>query len=95
MCGLRKIAQFFGKFGHLTLPDPLNYINFVTQPDPTHGSTRPVSISAPDPAPHGELGMAPAPYLHCRARSDVTSIMVYALETARTLHARRLVDYQN
>jgi len=32
--------NFFGKFGHLTRPDP-------TQPDPTRGSTRPVCSSKP------------------------------------------------
>ena len=35
-----KIAQFFGKFGYLTRPDPLNYITFVTQPDPTRPDPR-------------------------------------------------------
>ena len=40
-----KYCAIFGKFGHLTRPDPLNYVNFVTRLDPTRPAGQ------PDPCP--------------------------------------------
>jgi len=45
ICLSSKIAQFFWQIWSLDPSDPSNYINFVTRPNPTRGSTQPVSSS--------------------------------------------------